>query len=113
MSELQGLQSRIEDFRKAGAQIVAVSPDEVDQNRQVTEWLGLEFPVLSDRDLAATDAFGLRHAGASPDGKDLPRPATFILEGGAIRWRDLTESYRIRPRPDAVLEALRGLAPAP
>jgi peroxiredoxin len=109
MSELQGLQSRIEDFRQAGAQIVAISPDDVEQNRQVTEWLGLDFPVLSDRELRATDAFGLRHSGGSPEGGDIPRPATFILEDGMVRWRDLTESWRIRPRPDDLLAALRDL----
>jgi peroxiredoxin len=109
MSELQGLQSRIEEFRRAGARIVAVSPESVDQNRQVTEWLGLEFPILSDPTLAATDAFGLRHAGGGPSGEDLPRPATFILEEGTIRWRDLTENYRIRPRPDDLLATLDAL----
>jgi peroxiredoxin len=109
MSELQGLQSRIEDFRQAGAQIVAISPDDVEQNRQVAEWLGLEFPVLSDRELRATDAFGLRHSEGSPDGGDIPRPATFLLEDGVVRWRDLTESWRIRPRPDDLLTALRDL----
>jgi peroxiredoxin len=109
MSELQGLQSRIAEFQEAGAQVVAISPDSVEQNQQVTEWLGLEFPILSDRELSATDAFGLRHSSASPEGGDIPRPATYILEGEVVRWRDLTESWRIRPRPDDLLAALREL----
>jgi peroxiredoxin len=109
MAELQGLQSRIDDFENAGARVVAISPDSVEQNRQVIEWLELDFPILSDAGLAATDAFGVRHDDASPEGGDIPRPATFILEGGAVRWRDLTESWRIRPRPDDLLTALRDL----
>jgi peroxiredoxin len=109
MSELQGLQSQIDDFREAGASVVAISPDDVGQNREVTESLGLDFPILSDRGLVATDAFGLRHAGAGPDGSDVPRPATFILQEGRVRWRDLTENFRVRPRPDDLLAALAGL----
>lgn len=110
MSELQGLQSRIEEFHGRQVDVVAVSPDPVQQNAQVVEWLGLEFPVLSDAELAATDAFGLRHADASPYGGDVPRPATYILADGVVRWRDLTDNWRIRPRPDDLLAALDRLA---
>lgn len=27
---------------------------------------------------------------------------------GVVRWRDLTENYRVRPRPDDVLRAIDG-----
>jgi len=110
MSELQGLQSRMDGFRAAGVRVVAISPDSVDDNRKVVERFGLEFPILSDPRLVATDAFGVRHAEARMDGADIPRPATFIADDGAVRWRDLTDDYRVRPRPDAVLAAARTAA---
>ncbi len=109
MSELQGLQSRIDDLRAAGLRVIAISPDPVERNRKVVAWLGLGFPVLSDERLEATDAFGLRHAGASPEGRDIPRPASYLVAGGRILWRDLTDNWRIRPRPDDILAAARSL----
>jgi peroxiredoxin len=106
MSELQGLQSRMTEFRAAGVRVIAISPDTVDENRAVVERFALEFPILSDRELTATDAFGVRHAGARRDGADIPRPATFIADEGVVRWRDVTDDYRVRPRPDDVLAAV-------
>ena len=109
MSELQGLQARISDFTDSGTRIVAIAPDSVEQNKQVVEWLGLDFSILSDPQLKATAAFGLLHPDAAPGGGDLPRPATYIAEGGVARWRDLTDNWRIRPRPDQLLGALANL----
>ena len=72
---------------------------------------GLEYPVLSDTSLEAVRAFGVVHAGGNPlDGGDLARPATFILDrAGRVAWRDLTENWRIRPRPSDLLAELERL----
>lgn len=109
MSALDGLNDRIADFDAAGARILAVSPDTEAENRKVAQDRGLAFPILSDADLALTRALGLVHEGGGipPDFEDIPRPAVFIVEDGTIRWRALTESWRIRVRPDALLDALR------
>jgi len=112
MSELHGLQLRATDFEAAGAKLVAVSVDSVELNRGVVEKIGLTFPVLSDPELVAIDAFGLRHAKGNPFAEpplsgDVARPAVYVIDGGVIRWRDLTESYRVRVDPDDVLAALR------
>ncbi len=65
-------------------------------------------PLLSDTDGRALEAFGVRHAAGNPiDGKDIARPATFLLDReGRIVWRDLTENWRIRPRPAVLLREL-------
>ena len=112
MSELQGLQLRASEFEQAGAKLYALSVDSVELNRGVRERLGLSFPILSDPQLAAIDAFGLRHKGGSPFAEpplspDISRPAIYVIEDGTVRWRDLTDSYRVRVSPDAVLAALR------
>lgn len=112
MSELRGLQLRASDFERAGAKLVAISVDSVELNRGVVERLGLAFPVLSDPQLVAVDAFGLRHRGGNPLAEppatgDIARPATYVIFGSTIRWRDLTANYRIRVDPDRVIEALR------
>lgn len=109
MSELQGLQTRIDDLREAGARVIAISPDTPDQNATVAESLGLSFPILSDADLEATSAFRLRHETSSPSAqKVIPRPATYIVgDDGTVKWRDLTENWRVRPQPDDLLAALQ------
>jgi peroxiredoxin len=84
--------------------------DSVDDNRRLVERAGLEFPVLSDAERAAARAFDVLHPGAHPvDASDIARPATFILSGGVVRWRDLTSNYRIRPRPQTLLRVVRSL----
>src|SRR5262249_11836225 len=97
MGELQGLQSRMTEFGAAGVRVIAISPDTLEQNRAVVERFGLEFPILSDPKLAAVDAFGVRHAGAGMEGNDISRPATFIADDGLIRWKNVTDDYRVRP----------------
>jgi peroxiredoxin len=114
MTELRGLQLSLSEFRDRGVEVVAVSPDPVERNLGVVERLGLEFPVLSDEGLALTRAMGLEHPGGGPGGATVPRPATFIVRGGVVRWRDLTDNWRVRPRPDTILAALSDLGvPAP
>lgn len=107
MSALDGLQAEIEAFRAAGARIIAVSPDSAAENLKVANNLGLDFPILSDSDLALTKALGLVHEGGGMEGHDIPRPAIFIVQDGTIRWRSLTKNWRVRIRPEPLLDALR------
>jgi peroxiredoxin len=102
------LQARIDEFEAVGARIIAVSPDSEIQNAEVARNLGVTFPILSDSDLEATRALGLLHEGGAPPPSfsDIPRPAVFIVRDGTIRWRALTDNWRVRVRPDALLEAL-------
>jgi peroxiredoxin len=94
------------DLRARGAQVVAVVVDPVATNARVADRLGLTFPILSDPHLTAIDRWGVRYS-EGDGGGDIARPATFVLDAdGVVRWRDLTEDYRRRPRPDDVLRAL-------
>lgn len=82
--------------------------DSVEDNRRVVEKLGLDFPVLSDSDRKTIKAYGLLHEGASIDGSAIARPATLVIDAeGSVRWRNLTENWRVRVRPDDVIDALR------
>ncbi len=107
MSELQGLQSRITDIRAAGAEVVAISVDSVADNRRVVEKFDLDFPVLSDPRAEAITAYGVLHPGGGMGGGDISRPAEFLIgPDGTIRWRQLTDNWRVRVRPDEVLQAI-------
>lgn len=98
----------MEEINALGAEVAAVSVDPPARNRKVVTAQGFEFPLLSDSDGKAIDLFGIRHEGGSMTGADIARPAVFILDReGRIVWRQLTENWRIRARPEAVIEQLR------
>ncbi len=109
MTELRGLQLSIEEFTERGARIIAVSPDPPEKNREVVSQLGLDFSILSDPEAMAAAAFGVEHRGGGPGGADIPRPATFVIQGGVIRSRHLTDNWRVGIRPESVLEHLDDL----
>ena len=89
---------------------MAISVDSVEDNDKVVKKLGLTYPVLSDSGRETIMAYGVFHPGASIDGGDIARPATLVIDGdGWVRWRNLTENWRVRVRPDAVIEALQNL----
>ena len=104
------MQSRIEDIRAAGGEIVAISTDTVEDTAEAFESQGFTFPILADPDLLAVDAYGVRHALGGIEGDDIARPAVFVIDReGRIVWRDLTENWRVRVRPERVLERLRAI----
>jgi len=105
------LQSRITDFQKTDAKVFAICADSVEANAKVVDQLQLDYTILSDPDLIAIDRFDLRHKGGNPiEGKDVARPAVFVLDrNGVIRWRSLTDNWRVRVRPETILEQLRAI----
>ena len=104
------MQSRIEEIRNLDGEVLAISADTPADNQQLAESAGLDFSLLSDRDATVTETFGLRHTGASIDGRDIARPAVFIIDrDGNIAWRSLTDNWRVRVRPETILEELKKL----
>ena len=98
-------------MKDLGAEVVAVSVDSPEKNRDVVDKAKLGFPILSDANCEMIDAYGVRHIGASIEGGDIARPAVFILDAdGKIAWRMITDNYRIRVRPEAVIEQLKRLS---
>ena len=88
--------------------MVAVSVDTNEESARLAEGLGLQFPILSDVQEEAIHTWGLVHENAKPGGGALSRPAIFLVEpDGTISWRRLTDDYRVRLRPEDVLEFLR------
>ena len=103
------MQSHIEEIREAGAQVLAVCIDSVEENARVVENLGLDFPILSDPDFMAIKPYSILHDGAmTASGTDnVARPAVFIIDGsGVVRWRRLTDNWRVRVRPEKILKQL-------
>ena len=83
-----------------------MSVDPVETNLDLADGLGISYRILSDPDLTVIDAYGVWHEDGGQMG-DIARPATFIIDRkGTVVWRDLTENWRIRVRPDAILDDL-------
>jgi len=107
--ELTGLQTINRAVSELGGEIIAISPDSAVESEELRQRLSLAFSILSDPDLAVTDAFGLRHLGGrSATGEDKPYPTTFVLDAdGVVKMKIENETYRDRPSPKEVLAALR------
>ena len=85
-----------------------MSVDTNEESARLAEKLGLEFPILSDAQEVAIHEWGLVHENGRPGGGAIARPAIFLVEpGGTISWRRLTDNYRVRVRPEEVLDMLR------
>jgi peroxiredoxin len=110
MAELQGLGAHLSAAERAGVEIVAISPDPNERSQKVAEGLRLGYRFLADGNLAVARRYGLVHTGGGPDGQDVPRPATVVLDReGVVRWFSITRNVQVRPDPEDVLRAVRSL----
>ena len=114
MTELQGLQLNLAALQQRGCAIAGVVVDDPATNATLARDAALAYPILSDPDLHTIDAYGLRDAGAGPDGHDIAHPASVLVDrAGIVRWTDVTQNFRVRPTPGEVLAAIDGtLGPA-
>lgn len=79
-------------------------------NAELARDAGLAYPILADPDLKTIDAYGLRHAGAGPDGADIAHNASVLIDAdGVVRWTFVTRNFRVRPMPSEVLAAIDAL----
>ena len=95
-----------------GTELAAVSVDPVADNRRVADQLGLDFPILADESHSVVTDYGVLHVGGGIGGRDIARPAILLIgpDGdGVIRWRSLTENWRVRIRPEKLIAVLRGV----
>lgn len=93
--------------------LVAISVDPVDVTARHCEKQGYTFEFLSDPKAEVIRRYDLLHAGGH-GAQDISRPAEFLLDpGGVVRWVNLTESYRVRPKGEEVLAVLDELGVKP
>ena len=85
----------------------AFSVDSPAESQKLCHSRGYTFPFLSDPKADVIRQYGVLHAKAGEDGKDIARPAEFLVDSsGTIRWVNLTDDIRVRARPEAVLAAI-------
>jgi peroxiredoxin len=90
--------------------VLALSPDSNARSQELANRLGVSYRFLADTDLAVTRRLGLVHAGGGPNGADVPRPATVIIDrAGVVRWTAFGDNVQSRPDPREILRAVRAL----
>ena len=86
-----------------GAEILAISADDLSEAEHAVKEIGLEFPILSDQDAMVIEEYGVLASGIS-------RPATFVLDrDGAIRWQYVGHSRSDRPTNGEIISQLQDL----
>jgi peroxiredoxin len=128
MLELDAYQKMLGKFKKAGAKVLAVSPDSIKEATKTKGKRNLEFDVVTDPENRAAKLFGLAFkvdpgtlkiyqkfginlkASQGNDNNELPMPGTYIIDKtGKIRYSFVDPDYTKRADPEEVLEVLRGL----
>jgi len=67
----------------------------------------LTFPIQKAEVIRRYD---LLYPGAGVKGQDMACPAEFLVDSaGVTRWANLTDDYRVRARPDQLIEQAREL----
>ena len=106
MIELGQLERRHADFEQRDTRVVVVSMDGPDDARRTQE----DFPhllVLADNGRGLSGPAGLIDPGAAPDGGDVDRPTTVLVDrGGTVRWVYRSPSVIARLSPDEVLQGI-------
>ena len=126
--ELEALQEVIDDIKKFGASLIAISPQLPEFNHKLIKQKKLTFDLLSDPGNGVAKAFGIafsfpeelknlylkfnidlpKHNG--DDSWTLPMPARFIIDQNSIiRYAEVDPDYTIRPEPEHTIEALKAL----
>ncbi len=89
---------------------MAISVDAPEVSRDMREQAGYTYTFLSDPQAEVIRRYDLIHAGAGEGGRDIARPAEFLVDSsGTVRWVNLTENYRVRARPEQFIEAAKTL----
>ena len=127
--ELANLNNYIDDIKKLGAQLIAISPEKPeyskkiiamqklnfdilwDQGNMIAEKVGLKFNLPEDLKILYRDYFNtnlkLYHG---DDEWSLPMPARFILDtNGDIHYAESSADYTKRPDPHDLMKVLKNV----
>ena len=125
VGQLEAMNLIVPEIKDAGASLVAISPQTVQQSFFMADQHRLRFPLLSDANNQVARGFGLAYRvpdyqqsvyqramvnlpfANGDDSWQLPIPATYILDRDhSIRYASANADYRERPEPAEILETL-------
>ena len=107
-----GVRDHSEEYGRAGARVLGVSPDSVEDVKKFAEKFDLDFTLLADADHAVADAYGA-WGEKSMYGKKYwgVRRATFLIDAEG-KIAKVFPKVSPKTHDDVVLDALAGLAAA-
>ena len=107
---MRGIEQSLSEFESVGIRPVAISVDPPDVSARLRTRKGYTFTLLSDPKAEVIRRYELLHPAGSPDGKDISRPAEFLLDRtGTVRWVNFTEDIRVRPKAQQLLAAAQAI----
>jgi peroxiredoxin len=125
VGQLEAMNLVLPRIEQAGASLVAISPQTIQQSFFMADQHKLRFPLLSDTGNQVARQFGLVYRvpddqqaiyrrsfvnlpfANGDNGWELPIPATFILDrDGTILYASGDEDYTQRPEPQEILQQL-------
>ena len=128
VAQMEAMNLVLPEIEQAGATLVAISPQTLQQSFFMRDQHKLRFPMLSDAGNNVARQFGLTYRVpddqkavyrrafvnlpfVNGDGSwELPIPATFIIErDGSVLYVSANEDYMERPEPEAIVRFLTSL----
>ena len=89
---------------------MAISADAPSESADLRRKAHYTYTFLSDPNLHVIRDYDLVHRHGGFQEKDIARPAEFLIDRNrVVRWRNLTEDYRVRMRPETVFEVAKTL----
>lgn len=112
--QLKNLKKAERKFQELGARIVAISVDGVETNAVLARRLGLDFPLLSDKEAALIKYFGILDSGGWSSKihrkRGVSKPAVVLLDSkGVIKRKWTGKHFMDRPRIEELLAVLKQL----
>ncbi|MGH7782057.1 MAG: peroxiredoxin family protein [Candidatus Binataceae bacterium] len=107
--ELAELTALAPELGRARANVIAISADPVARSKMLAGYLRTGIPLLSDEHETILAPIGLvqRHRDGQPDNAI---PAFFVIDsGGTVRWIYTSPYYRILPRTNDLMTAIRSV----
>jgi len=84
--------------------------DALDVTKGLCQRRGYAYTFLSDPNAEVIRRYDVLHPGAGMKGHDIARPAEFLVDSsGTVRWVNLTNDFRVRARPEQMIQAVKAL----
>lgn len=128
VGQMEAMNLALPEIQRAGASLVAISPQTVKQSFFMADQHKLHFPLLSDAGNKVARQFGVAYSvpdyqqevyrrvfvnlpfANGDESWELPIPATFILaRDGRVIFSSANEDYTQRPEPYEIIEKLRAV----
>ena len=102
-----------QEFADLGVQLVALSPDTVDELKRLQSRHYWNITLLADPAVEVIRLYGLQNRNFAPRRgpvRELAIPTTILIDpAGTVLWIEQTNDFRVRSQAERVLEQIRPL----